>query len=70
MRALAVAIVIVALEAALAYAIPKMYWYSKQVEFITDEHSFNKDRLDLFKKAVATGDITDESNTESSGLYL
>jgi len=52
MAAIAVALVIAALAAAVAYAAPKLYWYHAQVKLIAQQNQTNQDSIAYAREAL------------------
>ncbi len=61
MTAIAVAIVIVACVAAVAYAAPKFYWYRMQSNLILRQADDEKDRFKALKESHDLGSLVVEA---------
>jgi hypothetical protein len=70
MTALAVALVIAASVAALAYAAPKMYWYVQQVSLLRQANKAEEEKLAVFSEAVKKNETVNVTTDPSAGLYL
>ena len=77
MTAIAVALVIVACVAAVAYAAPKFYWYRMQSTLILRQADDEKDRFKALKESHDLGNVQVELQgakvldpTGTTGQYL